>query len=190
MTASGDLLMPARWWGPILSLLLLSPALGRAAEHRTGDTGMPALVVLVRHAEKADEPAGDPPLTKAGTERAKALEVALKDAGVTAIVTSEKARTRATAEPLARARGITPKAVGVVGERLASHVQAVLDEIRRHPGGVVLVVGHSDSVPALIEALGGPHLPVMNPDEYSRLFLLVPGPGGARLVQATYGAPD
>jgi broad specificity phosphatase PhoE len=147
---------------------------------------MPALVVLVRHAEKAGAPESDPPLTPAGQDRARALVQALKDAGVTAIITSDRLRTRATAEPLAAARGLTPMVVGL-GRGVAAHVEAVAAEVRRQAGGVVVVVGHSNTVPAIIAALGGPSLPDIPDPEYGRLFLLIPGPDRARLVEASYG---
>jgi len=61
----------------------------------------------------------------------------------------------------------------------------------RHAGETVLVVGHSNSVPAIIAALGGPKLPELCDAEYSRLFVLViDGSGPARLTRASYGAPD
>jgi len=184
--------MTRRTFGRVVSLILLfnlCPALDRAAEGPAGDAGVPSLVVLVRHAEKADEPRSDPPLTKTGKKRARALAFALKDAGVTAIITSDRLRTRATAEPLAEARGLTPKVVDLGDGGVAAHVAAVAAEVRRRAGGVVVVVGHSDTIPAIIAALGGPRLPDIHGTEFGHLFLLVPGPGGARLVQASYGAP-
>src|SRR5947209_6360731 len=58
-------------------------------------------VILVRHAEKAAEPKEDPVLSDAGMTRAKALALALRDAGVQAILTTSKQRTRSTVQPLA-----------------------------------------------------------------------------------------
>ena len=57
-------------------------------------------VILVRHAEKADSSA-DAALSKWGEERAERLAAILKDAGVTAILTSDRQRTIRTAAPLA-----------------------------------------------------------------------------------------
>jgi len=174
----------------LLALLIPAAAL-RAADRAASETALPRLVILVRHAEKAAEPPKDPPLTAAGEERAQALALALKDAGVTAIVTSDARRTRATAEPLARALHLTPAGIPVGSGSLADHVAAVAAEVRRHAGGVVLVVGHSDTIPSIIAALGGPRLPDIPHGEFAHLFVLTPGSGGgARLVQATYGAPD
>jgi len=154
------------------------------------DAGMPALVVLVRHAEKAASPQDDPPLTKAGKERARALVDALKDTKVTAIITSDAQRTRETAQPLAEALGLKPVVVGLGRSGARAHADAVAAELRRLAGGVVVVVDHSDTIPLIIAALGGPHLPEISSKEYANFFLLTPGPSGARLVRARYGAPD
>jgi broad specificity phosphatase PhoE len=151
---------------------------------------MPALVVLVRHAEKAANPKDDPPLTKAGKERAQALVEALKDTKVTAIITSDAQRTRETAQPLAEALGLKPVVVALGRSGAKAHADAVFTELRRLPGGVVVVVDHSDSIPLIIAALGGPHMPEIASKEYANFFVLTPGPSGARLVRARYGAPD
>jgi broad specificity phosphatase PhoE len=168
----------------VLAVFALLPACTPLAQ------GRPALVLLVRHAEKATAPAGDPPLTAAGERRAHALADALRDAGVTAIVTTQLRRTRDTAQPLAAALGLTPEVVPVGDEDTAVHARAVADAVRHHGGGVVLVVGHSDSVPAIIAALGGPQLAEICANQYSNLFALVPGGGASGLIRAHYGAPD
>src|SRR5215467_14078068 len=72
-------------------------------------------VIIVRHAEKAAEPADDPPLTAAGEKRAQDLWLAVKDAGVSAVITTQYARTRATAAPTATAGHITPEIVRAGG---------------------------------------------------------------------------
>src|SRR5512143_3998842 len=71
----------------------------------------PTVVLLVRHAEKAAQPRQDPPLAKAGAARARALAMVARDAGVTAIITTQFERTRKTAEPTATALQITPEVV-------------------------------------------------------------------------------
>jgi broad specificity phosphatase PhoE len=150
------------------------------------------IVILVRHAEKADEPRADPPLTDAGRARANALAAALDGAPVDAVIVTQFLRTRATAEPVTRARGLTPIVVGVESGGLAAHVQAVADAVRAQPpGATILVVGHSNTIPAIIGALGGPKLKDLCDAEYATLFVLaVPAAGSPRLVRATYGAAD
>jgi hypothetical protein len=56
-------------------------------------------VFLVRHAERFNDLREDPPLTAVGKERAKALADTLRDAGVTAIITSQWIRVKDTAQP-------------------------------------------------------------------------------------------
>jgi broad specificity phosphatase PhoE len=57
-------------------------------------------VILVRHAEKAAEPAEDPPLSAAGETRAQALLDLVREAGISAVITTPFARTRDTARPV------------------------------------------------------------------------------------------
>ena len=152
-----------------------------------------SLVLLVRHAEKAAEPAGDPALTPAGVTRSQALAAALQDAGVTSIITTQLRRTGETAQPLAKALGLTPEVVqtsaGGPGG-LEAHVQAVAAAVRRHAGGVVLVVGHSNTIPPIIAALGGPRLPDICDPIHANLFVLQLGAGEAHLVRSRYGAAE
>ena len=166
-----------------VSVGIVTPVVAREAA--------PTVVVLVRHAEKAITPTTDPGLTDAGRARAEALAEALRDARVDAIVTSQFERTRKTAEPLAVARRLTP-VVTQAGSDTPTHVRDVAAAVRRQPaGGLVLVVGHTNTIPPIIAALGGPQLPDICDAEYSRLFTLVLPPAGSpRLIQSTYGAPD
>lgn len=144
-------------------------------------------VILVRHAEKAAAPADDPVLSDAGTARAVALRAALQDAGVQAVIVSPRQRTRLTAAPLVEARGLQPEVVALT----PTHVADVAAAVRAHRGQVVLVVGHSNTVPAIVAALGGPKLPDLCDGQYAQLFTLVlPERGTPSLVRAQYGAPD
>ena len=151
----------------------------------------PATVILVRHAEKAAEPGSDPALSDAGRARAHALAEVLADARVAAVITTQFQRTRATAAPLADSAGITATVVAATSDGRA-HVKAVADAVRARPAGeVVLVVGHSNTIPAIIGALGGPRMPELCESEYDKLFVLeldaAPAP---RLIRARFGAPD
>jgi phosphohistidine phosphatase SixA len=181
-------------WQELVSVLLVAILIGvhptLSAAQTSERTSLPALVLLVRHAEKATEPADDPPLTATGAERAQALATALRDAGVTAIITTQLRRTRETAQPLATARGLTPEVVPVRRGEGEAHTEAVAAAVRRHAGGIVLVAGHSNTVPAIIAALGGPRLPDICESVYANLFILVPGAKEARLVRSRYGAAD
>jgi broad specificity phosphatase PhoE len=139
------------------------------------------VVVLVRHAEKVDD-SRDPPLSKAGERRAEALAAALGDAGIQAVYTTQYVRTRDTAAPLAQAVGVDPVIVASAGD-----AAAIAAHIREHNvGRTVLVVGHSNTVPAIITALGGADVGKIGDDEYSHLFIVLLDGSGAGVVRATY----
>lgn len=140
---------PCRRAIPILLLLLLAaPAAGL-------DT-----IWLVRHAEKTEPWPTEPdldalqPLSREGTARAEALADRLKGAGVAAIYTSRTTRTLATAQPLA-ARNKIPLTADDVTTK-PSEIPPFLAKLReRHAGDrAVLLVGHSNTVPHLLVALG------------------------------------
>jgi broad specificity phosphatase PhoE len=167
----------------LLLLLLLFAVAPLAAQQRAATT-----VILVRHAEKAATPAEDPGLTDAGQARARALAAIARDAGVTAIITTQFARARETARPAAEALGVTAEVAKAGG---AQHAQEVAGLISAHAGGVVLVVGHSNTIPAIIAALGAPPPPAICDSEYDNLFIVtIPASGPPRVIRARYGEPS
>lgn len=140
-------------------------------------------VILVRHAEKVDDSA-DPMLNDAGNARAQALADALAQAGVTAILTTQYERTRRTAAPLGERLGIAPIVVAAAGR---SHVDDVAARVRELGRGTILVVGHSNTVPAIVRALGGPDIGEIADSSYDDMFVLTIDENGARLIRARYG---
>jgi len=134
------------------------------------------VVILTRHAERADgvatmsTPSGapaDPLLSAAGSARAQKLAAMLADANITAVFTTEFHRTIDTAAPLAAKLKVTPEVVA------SSQAAALIEKIKSHGSATVLVVGHSNSVPAIIKALGGPDVTIGD-NEYDNLFIYVP----------------
>jgi broad specificity phosphatase PhoE len=149
----------------------------------------PTVVLLVRHAEK--EPgAGDVSLSAAGRARAEALATLGRAAGVQAVVTTPYARSRETATPVARALNLTPEIVRV-DDAVAEHARVVSDLIRQqHAGRTVLVVGHSNTIPPIVAALGGPRYSDLCDTEYDALFIVVVGDEGpVRTVRSRFGTP-
>ena len=164
---------------PLLGLALLAlPA-----------CAMPDLVFLVRHAERASEPAGDPDLTAAGEARAQQLAVALADAGLRQIITSQFRRSQQTAAALARRAQLPIVSVAAGRGDAGAHVRAVHAVVQGQDGGALLIVGHSNTVPAIIEALGGPALPELCESSYQHIFVLRPG-APAPLARLRYGEPS
>lgn len=160
---------------------LLHPVMARAQDK---------LVFVVRHAEKASATDPDSPLSTAGQARAVALAEALRDAGLTDVLATSRVRTQQTGAPSAAARSLTSHVVPLSGT-VPEHVAAVAAAVRATKGTTVLVVGHSNTVTLIVNALGGPKLPDLCDAEYSNLFIVrIPSAGAPSLVRAHYGAAD
>ena len=136
-------------------------------------------VVLVRHAEKQLEPkVDDPPLTPEGEARAAALVNELTD--VRAVLSTDTTRTRRTAAPVADAAGVEIQTMQPLDADRISAVAATLD------GGTVVVVGHSNTIPTLVEALCGSRMDDIPDARYGDLFVVYLS-NPPRLEHRTYG---
>jgi broad specificity phosphatase PhoE len=187
----------------VIALLLVPPcearsnptARGRTALAARGRTapaarGRTALrILLVRHAE-AQPGSADPSLTDEGRARAACLARVLGGEGVTHVVTSALLRTKETAAPLAAARSLEPLV------RDPMDTTALATELLALPkGSVVLVVGHSNTLPLLAAAFGAKMTglteeqgqPALPRDEHDRLFDLRLRPGsGPPMARVSY----
>ena len=176
----------------ILALTACAPARGPGDAGNGATEASPApTIVLVRHGEKATEPANDPPLSDAGRARAQALLAALGDAHVDAIYSPPYERTRTTAQPLADAAGVELTIVST-GRDAPPYIETVAERARtEHPGGLVVIVGHSNTLGPTIAALGGPDDIGELPDEaYDHFFIVTVQDGlPTRLIRARFGAP-
>lgn len=155
--------------GLFAAFVCLTPAIAQAQK----------LVYVIRHAERADGgavPAGmttpaDPDLSADGEVRARKIAAMLADAGVKAIFTTEFKRTKNTAAPLATKLGLTSQVV------TSKDAPGLIDRLKKeHANDIVLIVGHSNTVPGIIKALGGGDVTVAD-DDYTSMFVVVPGAG-------------
>ena len=133
----------------------------------TGANAAP-IVFIVRHAEKASTGGKDPDLSVQGQKRADALAHILKDSQITSVFVTEFKRTQETAAPTARAARITPTIVP------ANDIGPLVQKLRALKGNA-LVVGHGNTIPDLLKALG-----IMTPvsipeDDYTEIFAVSPG---------------
>lgn len=147
-------------------------------------------IIFVRHAEKAAEPADDPGLTDAGRRRVAELTRQLVDAdviaGVDAIYSTPYRRTMETAQPLATRLGLD------VNEYDPADNEAVLAHIlSEHKGKVILVVGHSNTLAALIADLGAhKSVPPIADSEYDNIYIVtIPWFGKTKTIRLRFGEP-
>jgi len=152
----------------------------------------PTTVIVLRHADKVTDsalPDNLVPLSTSGQARATTFAEVAGRAGVSVIYVTEKLRTQQTAEPLANNLGLTPTQIA------AADVDALIDEIEasKNRGRVIVVVGHSDTVPVIVDRLGGGTVTV-GENQFDNLFVLtLHRPffrwDTTRLIRATYGDP-
>lgn len=181
----------------LLTVAMLAALLARSAaavDAQSSDEAFkPTTVILVRHAERADAPREDPPLTEAGVARSQKLASLLASAGVRAVYTSQFLRTKQTAEPLAKQLGITPAPITLQvkqsnpREVSEESIRQIVNRIMEKQGETALVVGHSNSVPDVIRMLGGDTVPTIDERKFDDLFIVtVYARGKAKVVQLKY----
>lgn len=153
-------------WCVGLSVLLASTS----AEAHKG-------IFIVRHAEKAS---GDPDslLSMQGEDRALGLARLLRNAGVTHVLHTDKARTRQTVEPLVEQKGLTAVSVP------ASDIAAMVAQLKAVPkDAVVVVAAHSDTIPKILQGLGVTTPVTIRDDQYSRVFFVTES---GKLIELAY----
>jgi len=161
-------------------LLLLVLVLGSQLFAQNG------IIYLVRHAERESD-AKDSLLSKARLERAECLMRTLHDAKIATIYVTEYKRTQQTAEPLARRLGISP--VVVSAHDTNAITEKALQDSSISKGSVarnVLVVAHSDTLPAIIARLGTGTIPPLSSNDYDFLFEVNRTGGKATLITLHY----
>ena len=129
-----------------------------------------ATIFLVRHAERADSGGRrhgqrSRHSREAGRARAESLAAMLKDTKLTAIFATEFKRTQQTA---------APTAAGAARDRptMKADQTAALVAKLKAANGAVLVVGHSNTVPEVMTALGVKPPVTIADSEFDNLFIV------------------
>lgn len=130
----------------------------------------PAMIYLVRHGEK-EATGNDPALTAQGQARAQNIATILQKAGIGHIFSSDYARTRQTAQPLAQRSGLDVQTYD------AKASKALVEKVKS-TNGAVLVVGHSNTLSELVKLFGGAPGADIADNEYDRLYQLIVGANG------------
>jgi phosphohistidine phosphatase SixA len=142
------------------------------------DANSVGTIFVVRHAEKQSD-AADTPLSNKGHSRAACLAQTLRDSHIGAILTTQYIRTQQTAAPTAREANVSPRQLDA-----KSTQETVSDARLAAAKGNVLIVGHSNTVPALLTAFGAPVVTI--PDSsYDQLFIFNVG-DPKKLLQLHY----
>ena len=147
-------------------------------------------IIFVRHAEKVAVQDDDPSLSVAGKRRVAELTRQLVDAdvvaGIDAIYATPFKRSQETVQPIADALSLPIRAYD------AEDTNHVLKKIlRKHKGKIILVVGHSNTLPTLIANLGASKkVPRIAEGEYDNIYIVsIPWFGKTKTIRLRYGEP-
>lgn len=166
----------------LLAGLFLSSCSGsrKAAKEAFGDEPV-STFILVRHAEK--DYGKDPILIPEGVERAERLKEMLKNTELDAIYSTDTRRTQQTAEPTA-----VDKNLNVISYNSALLQEFAVDLKRLYRGKTVLVVGHSNTTPAMANYLTGTdEYPRFNELDYTNLYIVtLPRIGKPRVLKLRF----
>jgi broad specificity phosphatase PhoE len=171
----------------VLVILFFCYAPSRAQENQG------ATFILARHAEE-NRLLDSIPLTDQGFIRAKELARVLKDVKIDAIYSTDTLRTKSTASPVAEAKGLS---INFYDYQKYTDLQPLIDSLlKKYQGKTVLIVGHSDDVPAMVSMLRKDSDDVENVFAlpkmvYDNLFIVfVPVNRKVEVLSLQYGAPS
>lgn len=161
---------------PILLLLICSTSVSLVSAQDT------TTFILIRHAEKIDDGTRDPALSQEGNQRALNLANHLKKTDISAVYSTPYRRTRQTVQAIAdqKNREIT--------EYNPSDSIFLDTVIQNHRGKTVLIVGHSNTIPLLVNQLiGEERYAQLDESAYDNLYILsVTEIGSGIVVHLTY----
>ena len=119
---------------------------------------------LVRHAEKMDD-SKDPPLSKAGIDRANALKDSLLNAGIDLLYATPYLRTQQTVKPLADA--LHKQVISYDAGKTLEFVE----ELKKINNENVVIAGHSNTVSEMVLFFTGDTVRIGH-DDYDNLFFV------------------
>jgi len=128
------------------------------------------IIVLVRHAEKSASTSNDPSLSPKGELRAKSLLSTLEKTQLSGLIATPYKRTQETLHPMSEHRKL-PVIIIDINSGITAHIDATVKKIQAQAGNV-LVAGHSNTLPLIISALGGPEIDSIDEGEYSNMYIL------------------
>jgi 2,3-bisphosphoglycerate-dependent phosphoglycerate mutase len=134
-------------------------------------------LILVRHAEKTgtEDDAG---LTEAGHERANLLAHKLEKVPVDALFSTPYNRTRLTLTPLAQAKNLE------IDNYIPHDEGFVPFVLENYSGKTVVISGHSNTIPSLVNTLTGTtQYPHLDDQDYDTWFIVFLAGGSSRVLE-------
>jgi broad specificity phosphatase PhoE len=141
-----------------------------------------ATIYLVRHAEKVADGSKDPALTDLGERRALAFAAMLRGKDVTHVFSTPYIRTRRSALPAAIEHGLE------IEEYDPSDAANFAGRLKTLTG-TILVTGHSNTIPGLVNLLTGESLADLDDSVYDHVFIVSVDESGFAKLRVEYTQP-
>lgn len=126
-------------------------------------------LILVRHAEKANDGTDDPPLTEKGETRAATLSDWLAFTDLAAIYSTSYKRNTMTVSPTASQKDLTITTYDA-GQQPEDFLTSLLEQYK---GETVLVCGHSNTIPPMLNRLLGQETyENLTDSDYNHIFIV------------------
>ncbi len=150
----------------------------------------PVNVIVLRHAEALKDGAQNPSLSENGKAQVEELIKTVENTGVAAVFTTQFNRTRETGQRVADHFKIPLIPVEINGQNIAAYPKMLAERIRaEYAGKTVMVIGHSNTVPPIVEAFSGKMPPLI--DDATELdaiyFVSSKKSGEGSVMKARYG---
>ncbi len=114
---------------------------------QTTDENAITKIIIVRHAEKADDGTKNPPLSDEGLQRAERLSSILSDLKIDLLYATPFLRTNQTLTPLSKNFGIAIESYEASDATFAERL------LQKNKGKTIVIAGHSNSSPTLVNRL-------------------------------------
>jgi broad specificity phosphatase PhoE len=161
---------------PYLSILLFFLVFTDPAALYAQVTKETSTYIIVRHAEKVDD-SRDPDLSAIGLERAERLAAMLASMKPDLAYTTPFKRTHQTVAPTAKAYGLT------VEEYDPRNAAPLIEMLKALKGKTVLIAGHSNTAPGIVNALlGEERFKDLEDQQYDHLWIVQRFPSGEASV--------
>lgn len=136
--------------------------------HTSNAQSADKIVYLVRHAETCLDQGSNPNLSGYGQERARELARVLVDVNLEKIYSTPFNRTLQTATPVAASQEVEITEVEVS----RGFMETLAEEIRNSELSSILVSGHSNTTPPMVNLLVGTELSDLEETEFDRLYIV------------------
>jgi phosphohistidine phosphatase SixA len=145
--------------------LLLAMVLAQIASVFPLASAVDTTFYFIRHAEKVEDGSRDPALTRVGEERAKSIADLLVGNSVSHIFSTPYRRTMDTAKPIAFSQGLS------ITEYNPADLTGFAEQLKTLSGTIV-VVGHSNTTPGMVNLITGGSLEDLDERVYDRIFVV------------------